>query len=112
MRSALKEVYDFLFKVLIVGDSLVGKSCLMLRFAKDTYGGRYMSTIGIDFQRRLIDLDNEVIKLQIWDTAGQEKFRAITESYYRGANGIIVVYDITDAHSFANVKVGCRTYII
>jgi len=75
-----------------------------LRFADDTYTESYISTIGVDFKIRTIDLDAKTIKLQIWDTAGQERFRTITSSYYRGAHGIIVVYDTTDLESFNNVK--------
>ncbi|KAA3475406.1 ras-related protein RABD2a [Gossypium australe] len=80
--------YDYLFKLLLIGDSGVGKSCLLLRFADDSYVESYISTIGVDF----------------WDTAGQERFRTITSSYYRGAHGIIIVYDVTDQESFNNVK--------
>jgi len=96
--------YDYLFKLLLIGDSGVGKSCLLLRFADDTYTESYISTIGVDFKIRTIDLDAKTIKLQIWYTAGQERFRTITSSYYRGAHGIIVVYDTTDLESFNNVK--------
>uniref|UniRef100_A0A7S4P7G3 Uncharacterized protein n=1 Tax=Paramoeba aestuarina TaxID=180227 RepID=A0A7S4P7G3_9EUKA len=96
--------YDYLFKLLLIGDSGVGKSCLLLRFADDTYTESYISTIGVDFKIRTIELEGKVIKLQIWDTAGQERFRTITSSYYRGAHGIIVVYDISDQVTFNNVK--------
>jgi Ras-related protein Rab-1A len=93
-----------LFKLLLIGDSGVGKSCLLLRFADDTYTESYISTIGVDFKIRTVTIDGKMVKLQIWDTAGQERFRTITASYYRGAHGIIVVYDVTDLDSFNNIK--------
>ena len=96
--------YDYLFKVLIIGNSGVGKSCLLLRFAEDMFSDNYISTIGVDFKIRKLELDGKTIKLQIWDTAGQERFRTITKSYYRGSNGIVVVYDITDRESFDQVQ--------
>ncbi|CAG8795792.1 28253_t:CDS:2, partial [Dentiscutata erythropus] len=96
-----KTLSDYLFKLLLIGDSGVGKSCLLLRFADDTYTESYISTIG---KIRTIELEGKTVKLQIWDTAGQERFRTITSSYYRGAHGIIVVYDVTDQDTFHNVK--------
>ncbi|CAH8273685.1 unnamed protein product [Arabidopsis lyrata] len=96
--------YDYLFKLLLIGDSGVGKSCLLLRFADDSYIESYISTIGVDFKIRTVEQDGKTVKLQIWDTAGQERFRTITSSYYRGAHGIIIVYDVTDEESFNNVK--------
>ena len=96
--------YDYLFKILLIGDSGVGKSCLLLRFADDTYAESFISTIGVDFKIRTVRMDGKTIKLQLWDTAGQERFRTITSSYYRGAHGIIVVYDVTNRESFEHVK--------
>lgn len=97
--------YDYLFKVLLVGDSGVGKSSLLLRFADNQYSESYMSTIGLDFKIRSItnDITNKTSKLQIWDTAGQERFKTITSSYYRGSDGIILVFDITSRASFQHI---------
>ncbi|CAI0547912.1 unnamed protein product [Linum tenue] len=95
--------YDYLFKLLLIGDSGVGKSCLLLRFADDSYLESYISTIGVDFKPYTIYL-LPFLKFSQWDTAGQERFRTITSSYYRGAHGIIIVYDVTDEESFNNVK--------
>lgn len=96
--------YDHLFKLLIIGDSGVGKSSLLLRFADNTFSGSYITTIGVDFKIKTVTLNGQKVKLQIWDTAGQERFRTITSTYYRGTHGVIVVYDVTNGESFANVK--------
>jgi len=82
----------------------VGKSCLLLRFSDDSFTPSFITTIGIDFKIRTIELDGKRIKLQIWDTAGQERFRTITTAYYRGAMGILLVYDVTDERSFKNIS--------
>ncbi|CAG8813789.1 3948_t:CDS:2, partial [Gigaspora margarita] len=82
----------------------VGKSCLLLRFSDDSFTPSFITTIGIDFKIRTIELDGKRIKLQIWDTAGQERFRTITTAYYRGAMGILLVYDVTDERSFNNIR--------
>ncbi|XP_955461.1 small GTP-binding protein Rab1, putative [Theileria annulata] len=95
--------YDYLFKIIVIGDSGTGKSSLLLRFADNTYSESYMSTIGVDFKIKTVKIDNTTIKLQIWDTAGQERFRTITSTYYRGAHGIICVYDVTNKLSFDHI---------
>ncbi|KAI2617538.1 ras family-domain-containing protein [Hypomontagnella submonticulosa] len=96
--------YDFLIKLLLIGDSGVGKSCCLLRFSEDSFTPSFITTIGIDFKIRTIELDGKRVKLQIWDTAGQERFRTITTAYYRGAMGILLVYDVTDQRSFENIR--------
>ncbi|XP_077996973.1 ras-related protein Rab-8A-like [Glandiceps talaboti] len=100
----MAKTYDFLFKLLLIGDSGVGKTCVLFRFSEDAFNATFISTIGIDFKIRTIELDGKKIKLQIWDTAGQERFRTITTAYYRGAMGIMLVYDITNEKSFDNIK--------
>jgi len=82
----------------------VGKTCLLLRYANDSFSPTFITTIGIDFKIKNIDIDNKKIKLQIWDTAGQERFRTITTSYFRGAQGILLVYDVTDRRSFESIR--------
>ena len=95
--------YDYLLKILIIGDSGVGKSCILSRFADNSFIANYISTIGVDFKIKTIKINNKVVKIQIWDTAGQERFRTITSSYYRGAHGIFLVYDVTDKSTFENI---------
>ncbi|CAG8692407.1 GTP-binding protein SAS1 [Gigaspora rosea] len=104
MAQSKSAAYDYLIKLLLIGDSGVGKSCLLLRFSDDSFTPSFITTIGIDFKIRTIELDGKRIKLQIWDTAGQERFRTITTAYYRGAMGILLVYDVTDERSFNNIR--------
>lgn len=96
-------------KLLLIGDSGVGKSCCLLRFSEDSFTPSFITTIGIDFKIRTIELDGKRVKLQIWDTAGQERFRTITTAYYRGAMGILLVYDVTDERSFNSM---CCPFVI
>ena len=95
--------YDFLFKLILIGDSGVGKTCMMFRFSNDFFQTAFIPTIGIDFRIKTVLLRNKRIKLQIWDTAGQERYDTMTTSCYRGAVGIILVYDITNYTSFNNI---------
>ena len=101
---ATPQDYDYLFKVLLIGNSSVGKSSLLLRFVDNQWSDLFVPTIGVDFKIRTMEIDNKNVKLQIWDTAGQERFKNITASYYRGAHGIFVVYDISDTESFKNIN--------
>ncbi|KAL9986016.1 hypothetical protein ACROYT_G000069 [Oculina patagonica] len=98
-----QETYDYMFKVLLLGDAGVGKTSLMWRFSDDVFNQTYISTIGIDFKLRTIDVEGKKVRLQVWDTAGQERFHAISVSYYRTAAGIMLVYDITRRSSFENI---------
>merc|ERR1711868_142990 len=102
-RVMAKKTYDLLFKLLLIGDSGVGKTCILFRFSEDAFNTTFISTIGIDFKIKTIELRGKKIKLKIWDTAGQERFHTITTSYYRGAMGIMLVYDITNSKSFDNI---------
>lgn len=96
--------YDYLFKIVLIGDSGVGKSNVLSRFTRNTFNQDSKSTIGVEFATRTIQIDNKAIKAQIWDTAGQERYRAITSAYYRGAVGALLVYDITKAVTFASLE--------
>ncbi|XP_054579594.1 ras-related protein Rab-43 isoform X3 [Eptesicus fuscus] len=97
------EQYDFLFKLVLVGDASVGKTCVVQRFKTGAFSERQSSTIGVDFTMKTLEIQGKRVKLQIWDTAGQERFRTITQSYYRSANGAILAYDITKRSSFLSV---------
>ncbi|KAF6001213.1 hypothetical protein CCYA_CCYA16G4095 [Cyanidiococcus yangmingshanensis] len=96
--------YDYLFKIVLIGDSGVGKSNLLSRFTRNEFNLESKSTIGVEFATRSVQTDGKVIKAQIWDTAGQERYRAITSAYYRGAVGALLVYDISKRSSFENAE--------
>ncbi|CAD8167635.1 unnamed protein product [Paramecium octaurelia] len=102
--SKADDDYDYLFKIVLSGDSGVGKSNLLLRFTKNQFNADSKTTIGVEFATRSIITNGKVIKAQIWDTAGQERYRAITAAYYRGAIGAVLVYDITNKQSFEAVE--------
>eukprot|EP00921_Rhytidocystis_pertsovi_P012904 GHVQ01020953.1.p1 GENE.GHVQ01020953.1~~GHVQ01020953.1.p1 ORF type:complete len:231 (+),score=24.52 GHVQ01020953.1:399-1091(+) len=105
MTQRQDEYYDYLYKIVLIGDSCVGKSNLLSRFTRDEFNLETKSTIGVEFATKSIHLeDGKVIKAQIWDTAGQERYRAITSAYYRGAVGALLVYDISKRASFENVE--------
>ena len=96
---------DIIYKVLLLGDSSVGKTCFLLRYCDKSFQEAHLSTIGLDYRLKSMKLKNgKNIKLQIWDTAGQDRFRAITKNYYKGANGILLIYDVTNIQTFENVK--------
>jgi len=101
---ASKVAYDHSIKLLLIGDSSVGKSCLLLRYCDDYFRSARISTIGVDFKIKFLDIEGKKLKLQIWDTAGQERFRTMTTAYYRGAHGIVLVYDVCDRGSFDSVS--------
>ena len=94
-----------LYKILLLGDSSVGKTCFLMRYVNNTFQDVHMSTIGLDYKLKSVQLDDgNIIKIQIWDTAGQDRFRSITKNYYKGAHGIILIYDITNKQTFQNVQ--------
>ena len=94
-----------LYKLLLLGDSTVGKTCFLLRYTDDTFLDMHMATIGLDYRLKTLILDDhKIVKIQLWDTAGQDKFRAITRNYYKGARGIILIYDVTNVKSYENIK--------
>ena len=102
--SGSDQDYEFIFKVLLLGNSNVGKSSLFLRFVDDVWNDTFVPTIGVDFKIKTFEIDSKKIKMQIWDTAGQERFKNIISSYYRGAHGILLLYDVTDKESFKNLS--------
>jgi len=104
MTGTRDDEYDYLFKVVLIGDSGVGKSNLLSRFTRNEFNLESKSTIGVEFATRSIQVDGKTIKAQIWDTAGQERYRAITSAYYRGAVGALLVYDIAKHLTYENVE--------
>ena len=94
-----------LYKILLLGDSTVGKTCFLLRYIDDSFLDLHMATIGLDYRLKTMILeDQKIVKVQLWDTAGQDKFRAITRNYYKGASGIILIFDVTNIKSYENIK--------
>ena len=98
------------FKVLVLGDMSVGKTCFLIRFCDGKFAEGGLATIGIDFRNKYLMHNNKKIELELWDTAGQERFRCITKNYFKGTDGIILIYDLTNRTTFTNVKNMCCTY--
>ena len=97
--------YDYVFKLLLIGETKVGKTSIMTRFNEDFFTTNYLSTIGLDYRSKYIKLKQKIVKLQIWDTTGQDLFKAVIKpSYYKGSNCLILIYDIEDLNSFLNIK--------
>jgi small GTP-binding protein len=118
MKSKSEENFDYLQKIIIIGDSGVGKSNILLRYSEGKFVENYMMTIGINFVFKVIALDGIKIKLQIWDTAGQDKYKTITQNYYRNSQGVLIVFSIDSRESFHSVRnhhltkeTGSRTYL-
>ena len=98
------ENYDFIFKVLLLGNSDVGKSSLLLRYVDSIWNDAFVPTIGVDFKVKTLEINEKKVKMQIWDTAGQERFRTVVSTYFRGAHGILLLYDVTNRDSFKNLE--------
>lgn len=103
MDSSDEEGEEYLFKIVIIGDSAVGKSNLLSRYARNEFNPHSKATIGVEFQTQSLEIDGKEVKAQIWDTAGQERFRAVTSAYYRGAFGALLVYDISRSSTFDSI---------
>ena len=99
-----EDEYDYIFKVLLIGNSDVGKSSLILRYVDQIWNDVFVPTIGVDFKVKSLQIDNKRVKMQIWDTAGQERFRNVISSYFKGAHGILLIYDITARDSFKELE--------
>ncbi|XP_059078849.1 ras-related protein Rab-3-like isoform X3 [Tigriopus californicus] len=112
-KDAADQNFDYMFKLLIIGNSSVGKTSFLFRYADDSFTSAFVSTVGIDFKVKTVFRQDKRVKLQIWDTAGQERYRTITTAYYRGAMGFILMYDVTNEESFSSVHDWCtqiKTY--
>ena len=94
---------DFIFKIVLIGDTSVGKSCILTRFADDQFSESYVTTIGVDFRFKTMIVKDKICKIQVWDTAGQERYRSITNAYYRGADAIFIIFDVTSKESFIHI---------
>ena len=103
-----KSDFDYALKIVMIGDSGVGKTTLLMRYCNSSFTFSHIATIGVDFKYKVIALNNKKAKVIFWDTAGQERFRTITSAYYRGANGTIVMFDLTNRESFKNVNQWCE----
>ncbi|THG23804.1 hypothetical protein TEA_025395 [Camellia sinensis var. sinensis] len=104
MAYKVDHEYDYLFKIVLIGDSGVGKSNILSRFTRNEFNLESKSTIGVEFAGRTLQVEGKTVKAQVWDTTGQERYRAITNAYYRGAVGALLVYDITKRQTFENVQ--------
>ena len=104
MKTSSTET-DLVYKILLLGDSEVGKSCFLMRYADNVFVENYITTIGLDYKLKYIQLDSgQVIKVQLWDTAGQDRYRTIAKNYYKGSHGILLLYDVTKSSSFENIR--------
>lgn len=104
MNQEANEKFDYLFKIVIIGDASVGKSKIISRLVKNEFTQESKPTIGVDFATKTFKFDNSTVKIQIWDTAGQERYHAIVSAYYRGSSGAVIVYDVTNTKSFENIR--------
>ena len=102
--SDLSIKYDMTYKIVILGDTCVGKSCLLLRFTDEKFMSTHHPTIGVDYRSQIVKVEDKQVKLQLWDTSGQERYKTITSTYYRRAKGVVLVYDPTEEDSFVNVS--------
>lgn len=102
--------FDYLLKIVVIGDPGVGKTSLLLRYIDGTYSESYLCTIGVDFKVKTVVLQDQVVKMQIWDTAGQERFKPITKCYYRGSHGAVAVFDVSNRDSFTHVMTWIADY--